>query len=58
MTPEQFDREKEYQSRRAIAKTLLQQEIITKQEYRQIITEFLEKFNPILGGLYPEKHLK
>lgn len=52
MTSEQFESEKEYQSRISIVKTILKMGLITKSEYDKIDTKFLKKYAPIFGGLY------
>ena len=52
MTSEQFESEKEYQSRIGIVKTMLKMGLITKSEYDKIDTRFLKKYVPIFGGLY------
>lgn len=52
MTSEQFESEKEYQSRISIVKTMLKLGLITKSEYDKIDTKFLKKYAPIFGGLY------
>ena len=52
MTSEQFESEKEYQSRISIVKTMLKLGLITKSEYDKIDTKFLNKYAPIFGGLY------
>lgn len=52
MTSEQFESEKEYQSRISIVKTMLKLGLITKSEYDKIDTKFLKKYSPIFGSLY------
>lgn len=52
MTSEQFESEKEYQSRMSIMKTMLKMGLITKSEYDKIDTKFLKKYSPIFGSLY------
>lgn len=52
MTTEQFDREKRYQIAMHIARTMLSQDLITDQEYLQINTIFIEKYQPFFGCLY------
>ena len=52
MTSEQFESEKEYQSRLSIMRTMLKLGLITKSEYDKIDTKFLKKYAPIFGGLY------
>lgn len=52
MTTEQFDREKRYQIAMHVARTMLNQTLISEQEYRQINTIFIEKYRPFYGCLY------
>lgn len=52
MTPEQFEAEKEYQSRMSIIRSILKLGLITKSEYNKINTKFLEKYSPIFGSIY------
>ena len=52
MTSEQFESEKEYQSRMSIMRTMLKLGLITKSEYDKIDTKLLKKYAPIFGGLY------
>ena len=42
MTSEQFESEKEYQSRMSIMRTMLKLGLITKSEYDKIDTKFLK----------------
>lgn len=51
MTKEQFQREKKYRVSLAIAKNLLNKEIITKSDYRKIDTMLTKKYNPLLGNV-------
>jgi len=55
MSNEQFKRESEYESRMAVARTMLRNGIITDEEYCRIDTIFIEKYRPLLGGIYLEK---
>ena len=57
MSKEEFKRETQYESRMAIARTMLRNEIITEEEYCQIDTMFLEKYRPLLGALRAGKSL-
>ena len=52
VTSEQFESEKEYQSRMSIIRAMLNLGLITKNEYDKIDTKFLKKYSPIFGGLY------
>ena len=51
MTKEQFQREKKYRISLAIAKNLLNNEIITKSDYRKFDTMLTKKYNPLLGDV-------
>ncbi len=54
MTEMQFQAEKRYQVAIAIANSLLEKELITKEEYAVINATLLEKYRPILGTLLSE----
>ena len=51
MTKEQFRNERLYQTTMSRVKNLLNQGLISKEEYRQIDTNFREKYRPSLGSL-------
>jgi len=55
MSNEEFEREAKYESRMAIARTMLRNGFITKEEYCQIDTIFLDKYRPLLGVLRSDK---
>jgi len=55
MNKDDFKREADYESRMAVARTMLRNGFITEQEYCQIDTIFLEKYRPLLGGLRARK---
>lgn len=57
MASEQFESEKEYQSRMSIMRTMLKMRLITKSEYDKIDTKFLKKHSPIFSGLYRQNGL-
>lgn len=50
MTKEQFDREKKYQAALAVARKMLEKEIINEDDFLRIEAKLKEKFRPILGG--------
>lgn len=54
MSEEQFQNEKMYHATMSIAKTLLNQGIMTAEEYGQIDTIFRGKYRPILVSLRAE----
>ena len=51
MTDMQFQAEKRYQVALSIANSLLEKELLTKEEYAVIYAILLEKYRPILGTL-------
>ena len=51
MTQEQFEREKTYRVTMSIARSMLQNGLITEQEYKKIDIMMLEKYRPLLGVL-------
>ena len=51
MTKERFEYEKKYRVSLAIAKNLLNREIITKSDYHEIDTMLTKKYNPLLGNV-------
>jgi len=51
MNSEQFKREQFYQTTVAIVRTMLNNHLITPDEFRQIDTMLLEKYQPLLGSL-------
>jgi hypothetical protein len=55
MTPEQFKREKNYQTALTIAKSMLERGLVTPEEYSSIDTTLREKYAPSLGTLHPVK---
>ncbi len=54
MTEIQFQAEKRYQVALSIANSLLEKELIKKEEYAAINTILLERYRPILGTLLSE----
>lgn len=58
MNNEQFQREKMYQATMAIARNLLKQCIISKEEYDEIDTIFTNKYQPSLGTLFSDIELQ
>lgn len=51
MTKEQFERESRYRVAISVAKTMLQEGLISEEEYGAIDTIFLQKYRPIFGSL-------
>lgn len=54
LTKPQFENEKNYETTMSIIRTLRKQGIVSEDEYKQIDTIFLRKYEPILGNLYSE----
>ncbi len=54
MPKEEFRNEKLYQTTMRLARRMLEDGIISEEEYRQIDTIFLEKYRPFFGGLFSD----
>lgn len=50
MTGEQFEREKKYQAALAVARSMLRQNVINREDFLRIEARLKEKFRPVLGG--------
>ena len=57
MTETQFHAEKQYQVALAIARTLLNKGLLTRNEYAAIDAILLDKFQPCLGALLSDNSL-
>lgn len=57
MTKEQFRAERLYQMSLSVAKTMLRKGVISEEEYSEIDTILLRKYQPILGTLLAGKPL-
>jgi hypothetical protein len=51
---DQFEREKLYQASMNMFQAMLKDGIITEEQYAIIDTKMREKYQPIIGTLYPE----
>ena len=51
MTKEQFEREKDYRISKAVAKSILSQNIINKEDFRKINNLLIDKYKPMIGSL-------
>lgn len=51
MTKEQFEREKNYQTSRAIVKSMLNNGVITEKEYKKIDTKLVGRYRPLIGSI-------
>ena len=54
MSKEEFRNEKLYRTTMHLARKMLEEGIISEEEYRQIDTIFLEKYNPVFGTLFSD----
>lgn len=54
MNKEEFRNEKLYQTTMHLAKKMLEEDIISETEYRQIDTIFLKKYRPVFGTLFSD----
>ena len=52
MTKDEIIREAKYQTTMSIAKKMLAQGLITKDEYDEADNLFLEKYSPVFGRLF------
>ena len=57
MSEDQFRNEMLYQTTMSLAKNLLKQGAINKEEYGLIDTIFTEKYSPSLGSLFADINL-
>lgn len=57
MSKEEFRNEKLYQTTMHLARKMLEEGIISEEEYRQIDTIFLEKYKPVFGTLFSDIRL-
>ena len=51
---EQFDREKLYQATMNMFRSMLEKGIITEEQYNVVDTNMLQKYRPLLGGIFSE----
>ena len=54
MSKEEFRNEKLYQTTMHLARKMLEEGIISEEEYRQIDTILLEKYKPVFGTLFSD----
>ena len=54
MSKEEFRNEKLYQTTMHLARKMLEEGIISEEEYRQIDTIFLEKYKTVFGTLFSD----
>ena len=51
MTNEQFEREMRYRTVMAVARSMLNRRLISKEEYDAFDSKMIDKYNPLFGGL-------
>lgn len=54
MSKEEFRNEKLYQTTMHLARKMLEEGIVSEEEYRRIDTIFLEKYKPVFGTLFSD----
>ena len=54
MTKEEFHNEKMYQATMSIARKMLNQGVITEEEYGEVEAVFLKKYRPVLGRIFSD----
>lgn len=52
MTEKQFNSETAYQLTMSMVRKMLEQRLISKEEYAEIDTIMLRKYEPLLGSIY------
>ena len=57
LTKAQFQAEKQYEAFLAIAKMLLDRELLTRDEYVSINTCLMDKYKPPLGAFFSQNNL-
>ena len=54
MSKEEFRNEKMYQTTMHLARKMLEEGIVSEEEYRRIDTIFLDKYKPVFGTLFSD----
>ena len=54
MSKDEFRNEKLYQTTMHLAKKMLEEGVVSEEEYRRIDTIFLEKYKPVFGTLFSD----
>lgn len=54
MSKEEFRNEKLYQSTMHLARKMLEEGVVSEEEYRRIDTIFLDKYKPVFGTLFSD----
>jgi hypothetical protein len=55
MNEDQFEREKHYTASMEMFRSMLKEHLITEEQFAIIDTKMKKKYQPIFGGLCPEK---
>ena len=54
MSKDEFRNEKLYQTTMHLARKMLEEGVVSEEEYRRIDTIFLEKYKPVFGTLFSD----
>lgn len=54
MSKEEFRNEKLYQTTMHLARKMLEEGVVSEEEYRRIDTIFLDKYKPVFGTLFSD----
>ena len=54
MSKEEFRNEKLYQTTMHLARKMLEEGVVSEEEYRRVDTIFLEKYKPVFGTLFSD----
>ena len=54
MSKEEFRNEKLYQTTMHLARKMLEEGVVSEEEYRWIDTIFLDKYKPVFGTLFSD----
>ena len=54
MSKEEFRNEKLYQTTMHLARKMLEEGVVSEEEYRRINTIFLDKYKPVFGTLFSD----
>lgn len=57
MSEDQFRNELLYQTTMSITKSMLEKGVISEEDYHEIDTIILEKYQPIFGTIFSDLHL-
>lgn len=54
MSKDEFRNEKLYQTTMHLARKMLEEGVVSEEEYRRIDTIFLDKYKPVFGTLFSD----